>query len=488
MLRTGKVTIEAVVLAALVVSDMAESFSGPVSNISPIWRRGKHSVLKQYTEDKASKPNVEDDFFTMYTNSNKCMVFDEKTGRFYETSGDDPLREGKQVVTSSARSLYVDELPIINYDRTKYSPNDMVPTEELFSRRPPSRTATERELSMLDMECVEEECNVVFANGCSEATSDPDVRQKYDIFRNAVRQCYDEWNRRNMEAVVNCFDEEFTYHDGQILESFTRKIELQRHFTQQAGVLPSHSRLVVDLMAIDTIKGQVTAEWHVEAPSSPSNSQATVVPLTRGVSFYTLSLNGDCAKISRGYTVSEMVIKPPKRLTDSLVESATRLFGNSAAMASGGSHSRNRTDEPPISIIREYFEAWNSRDMETALSCFVDECVYQTEDPVFVDTFRGKTALREHLEKNAAVLPSNCRIELDEVCVDSMNGIIGTTWHIKVGKQAIPNLRGCSMYTTDRATGLLSTGYDVTEAPVKIPRFALSLLSVPARLLLNMRR
>lgn len=124
--------------------------------------------------------------------------------------------------------------------------------------------------------------------------------------------------------------------------------------------------------------------------------------------------------------------------------------------------------------------------MEGALACFTEDCVYQTEDPLFVDTLVGKEALRGHLEKNAAALPSSCQIILDSTAVDKINGNIGTTWHLEVNGIAIPNLRGCSMYTTDPQTGLLKSGFDVTESPVKIPRQLLSptsLLSLPARLL-----
>ena len=136
--------------------------------------------------------------------------------------------------------------------------------------------------------------------------------------------------------------------------------------------------------------------------------------------------------------------------------------------------------ESKNSIIEKYFEAWNKRDMETALNCFVEDCIYQTEDPVFVDTFVGKTALREHLAKNAAVLPSSCQIILDSIAVDKRNGNIGTTWHLEVNGVGIPNLRGCSMYTTDPTTGLLTRGFDVTEAPVKLPKAALPFLWAPA--------
>ena len=110
--------------------------------------------------------------------------------------------------------------------------------------------------------------------------------------------------------------------------------------------------------------------------------------------------------------------------------------------------------------------------MEAALDCFVDDCVYEVEDPVFVDTFRGKDALREHLVKNAAALPSACQIILDDLAIDSARGTFGVKWHLEVNGIAIPNLRGCSMYTMDRDcddVGLLKSGFDVTEAPVKLP-------------------
>ena len=61
---------------------------------------------------------------------------------------------------------------------------------------------------------------------------------------------------------------------------------------------------------------------------------------------------------------------------------------------------------------------------------------------MFVDKFIGKTALREHLLKNAAALPSACQIILDDLAIDD------------------------------------HTGYDVTEAPVKLPGLAQDLFAL----------
>ena len=57
------------------------------------------------------------------------------------------------------------------------------------------------------------------------------------------------------------------------------------------------------------------------------------------------------------------------------------------------------------SIIEKYFEAWNRRDMDTALGYFSNDCIYETDDPVFVASLRGKEEMRKHLVRNAKSLP-----------------------------------------------------------------------------------
>ena len=132
--------------------------------------------------------------------------------------------------------------------------------------------------------------------------------------------------------------------------------------------------------------------------------------------------------------------------------------------------------------------------MEAALDCFVEDCVYETEDPVFVDVFKGKEALRAHLLKNAAALPKACKIVLDDLATDDARGTVGVKWHLEANGIPIPNLRGCSMYTMEKKEkngndttndddddnnnlGLLKIGFDVTEAPVKIPEAAQGVLA-----------
>ena len=127
-----------------------------------------------------------------------------------------------------------------------------------------------------------------------------------------------------------------------------------------------------------------------------------------------------------------MVIRPSKNFASRLVSSAATLLEASDGFLEAGATSETpksilnipsanqenkkndefslKAEEKGPSRIETYFRAWNARDMKTALDCFADDCIYQTEDPVFVDTFRGKNALLQNLEKNAAALPSTCQI------------------------------------------------------------------------------
>ena len=181
-----------------------------------------------------------------------------------------------------------------------------------------------------------------------------------------------------------------------------------------------------------------------------------------------------------------MIIKPSKQFSNTLVKSASNMIEKSETVneiISTEKAVKKTLDDTESSIIESYFNAWNSRDLEKALDCFADDCIYQTEDPVFVDTFRGKDALREHLERNAAALPYDCEIKLDDLAIDPINNTSGVKWHLEVNGVSIPNLRGCSMYTMEN--GLLKSGFDVTEAPVKLPPFVQDLTLPFARLVIG---
>eukprot|EP00571_Detonula_confervacea_P001798 CAMPEP_0172315910 /NCGR_PEP_ID=MMETSP1058-20130122/26660_1 /TAXON_ID=83371 /ORGANISM="Detonula confervacea, Strain CCMP 353" /LENGTH=277 /DNA_ID=CAMNT_0013030107 /DNA_START=189 /DNA_END=1019 /DNA_ORIENTATION=+ len=277
-----------------------------------------------------------------------------------------------------------------------------------------------------------------------------------------------------MKDAAACFADKFAYDDGQYLGSISTKSDLEKLFQRGAKALPPNAVMVVDHIAKCPTSGNIGTQWHVE------KEDGSLIPFTKGCSFYTVDKQSGL--LTTGFKVSEMIIKPSKQFSDALVSSASKMM--QATEKVGGlvtieaeAKLEESTSESG-SIIEKYFQAWNRRDMEAALNCFVDECIYETEDPVFVDVFRGKEALREHLLRNAAALPSACRIILDDLAIDSANGKFGVKWHLEANGVSIPNLRGCSMYTMDEDSGLLRSGFDVTEAPVKLPGFVQDLFAV----------
>lgn len=58
--------------------------------------------------------------------------------------------------------------------------------------------------------------------------------------KSIVERCYDAWNERNMKDAAACFDDKFTYDDGQFLGTISKKSELERLFQRGANALPTN--------------------------------------------------------------------------------------------------------------------------------------------------------------------------------------------------------------------------------------------------------
>lgn len=135
---------------------------------------------------------------------------------------------------------------------------------------------------------------------------------------------------------------------------------------------------------------------------------------------------------------------------------------------------------PAVVAIREYFGAWNRRDMDAACECFADECVY--DDTQYNGAFSGKAALKQHLLRVADALPPTFQFCIDEVA--DGGSTVGVQWHVENDGRPLPFTRGCSMYKADPSTGLLMSGFDVPEpAPFKPGSASLLLLGVASKVI-----
>lgn len=455
----------------------------------------------------ASHNNEEESvyMYTFTTKTKKKVVYDDKTARFYETSLDPDEQAEEYTGDSSKSSIFSPEFE--ETLQSDPSSNEMVPTKFMFAN---SKFLSETEEDVasdpLSDQVVEEvnkssrdnsktsypHADVIvdlLESDYASVSSDSDGTSRQEHARKTtmslVEQCYEAWNRRDMDQVVACFSDSFQYDDTQYSGLFVTKRELLHHLDKQARLLPPESKIILESIACDEASGKIATQWHLE---SNVNGRNQVVPYTRGCSFYTVDRAS--GQIRTGMRVSEMLVKPSEDVVRSIVQSASSVmnsFGSNTFVdkeRSTDSPTDKEMENQASSIIERYFEAWNKRDIAKALEYFVEDCTYQTEDPLFVSTMQGKAKLKEHLESNAAVLPGTCRIVLDDIAIDRENGRIGTMWHLELAKDVpVPNLRGCSMYTTDLDSGLLVTGYDVTESPFKIPRSAVGSLELPARIL-----
>lgn len=132
-------------------------------------------------------------------------------------------------------------------------------------------------------------------------------------------------------------------------------------------------------------------------------------------------------------------------------------------IATNGTAIQPQSLSPP----EQYFNAWNNRDMETAVDAFVDDLRY--EDTAFPSPFVGKPALEAHLLKCSAAFPSNFEIVIDAVAVDTKGKSATCEWHFENDRESLPFTQGCSYYKLDASCKQIVEGIDFIEPAVVKP-------------------
>eukprot|EP00470_Lotharella_oceanica_P012544 CAMPEP_0170198810 /NCGR_PEP_ID=MMETSP0040_2-20121228/68991_1 /TAXON_ID=641309 /ORGANISM="Lotharella oceanica, Strain CCMP622" /LENGTH=233 /DNA_ID=CAMNT_0010448861 /DNA_START=307 /DNA_END=1008 /DNA_ORIENTATION=- len=121
-------------------------------------------------------------------------------------------------------------------------------------------------------------------------------------------------------------------------------------------------------------------------------------------------------------------------------------------------------------VVRKYFEYWNKRQMDDAISLFADDCIY--EDTLYPGFFEGKDELKKHLYAIGEALPADFRFNIDELAVSSFDEVeglsrIGVQWHVGLADgRKLPFTRGSSMYKVN-GEGKITSGFDVPEPVLK---------------------
>lgn len=183
---------------------------------------------------------------------------------------------------------------------------------------------------------------------------------------------------------------------------------------------------------------------------------------------------------TNGFALMPLAKYKALHMTSRTMKTSHRLL---AATSEGG----ESTNEASIAdeCVRAYFQAWNTRDMESAVALFSDDTIY--EDTQYSKAFEGKTELRKHLNKVANALPKTFEFVVDATSASLSDGSVnvGVQWHVENDGSPLPFTRGCSMYVVEG--GEIISGFDVPEpAPFKQGNFGLGVLSVASKLIEGM--
>mmetsp|Transcript_2555 Transcript_2555/g.3404 ORF Transcript_2555/g.3404 Transcript_2555/m.3404 type:complete len:395 (+) Transcript_2555:106-1290(+) len=302
-----------------------------------------------------------------------------------------------------------------------------------------------------------------------------------------VEQCFDAFNRRDLEGMLACFADNCQYEDTMFQSKAVGKRELKNRFERAMYTFPGSVEIVTDQIAFDPVTGKIGAQWHLQ-----DSNIGNQLRFTRGCSFYTT--NRDTGLIATGFRVMETPFKP-----DDLIFNALNLPLKLLETLSPSPTTKASSTSPNQefdSIVEQMFDGWNRRDMDAAVECFTNDVTLI--DTLYIQPIQGREALRQHFSRVANQVPRICEIQVDDIAVCPTTGNVGVIWHLEAGsgggEGGVDNnspfqkilegwSRGCSMYTTDAGTGLLKSGIDITEAPIKINEPRLDTLLTPFKLL-----
>eukprot|EP00584_Thalassiosira_punctigera_P023426 CAMPEP_0172567908 /NCGR_PEP_ID=MMETSP1067-20121228/117719_1 /TAXON_ID=265564 ORGANISM="Thalassiosira punctigera, Strain Tpunct2005C2" /NCGR_SAMPLE_ID=MMETSP1067 /ASSEMBLY_ACC=CAM_ASM_000444 /LENGTH=582 /DNA_ID=CAMNT_0013359365 /DNA_START=103 /DNA_END=1851 /DNA_ORIENTATION=+ len=264
------------------------------------------------------------------------------------------------------------------------------------------------------------------------------------------------------DIVERYFADEINYVDTSYYNPIEGKEALRKHLYLHAGS-SSLSTLTADSSEVVVVDDIVSA--------SSSDEKASVCVMyhmateggddvldTTAISFY--NLRG--SKISKVLDVTEPTSPKPGDSGLKLLKSVSKLIGDETILVKRGDEVAGI---PSVSVVENYFDAWNRRDMVDATLCFDENCIMR--DLQYDDALRGRDEVEQHLLRVKDCLPSTFNFVVDDIAVASNKA--GVVWHVENNQDPLAFTRGCSFYTIDERSGLIKSGFEIPEkAPPKL--------------------
>ncbi len=291
----------------------------------------------------------------------------------------------------------------------------------------------------------------------------------------------DDNDYENSKLLMDFFDEDIVFTDTSFYKPVVGKNDLLRHFLlfqeTDRSPLTIHSKrnVVIDEIAIELDKKddsitnkdnnemyKVFVQYHLEEYSNNLDDEvAPILPDSTGMTLHSLRQG----KINKVFDVLEPPSPKPGNSGLQLLKTVNDLLGN------------NNDTEIPIpesslsqnaNYVERYFDAWNRRDMNSAINFFSDDLIIA--DTQYPTPFKGKDELEKHLLNVADCMPRSFEFKVDDFVVMSLNNKpftsgeknIGIQWHVESEGKELSFTRGTSFYTTDK-NGLIRRGVDIPE-------------------------
>ncbi|CAA6668149.1 unnamed protein product [Spirodela intermedia] len=168
-----------------------------------------------------------------------------------------------------------------------------------------------------------------------------------------------------------------------------------------------------------------------------------------------------------------MIFENRRTLSASTVPRAAASSSSSSASASSSSVSLEVS--PGSTVVREFYDRINRRDVASVGPLISDDCVY--EDLIFSSPFVGRKAILDFFKKFMESVSSDLQFVIDDISSDDSSAI-GVTWHLEWQGRTFPFSKGCSFYRLEVVDGKrqIVYGRDLVEPAIKPGEMALVLI------------
>jgi len=321
---------------------------------------------------------------------------------------------------------------------------------------------------------------------------------------------------KDPRIIINYFHESISYTDTAFYNTVQGTDALLKHFHVSQGssstmTLPSITsfdndddngvedvpRIVIEDIATST-NPQSNTDTNTEDGTTSIRSTTTNVSViyhleqnnetmnnTQSIAFFQVlspSKKAEDSKIINVFSVTEPSDPKPGDTGLKILKAASSVLSvfesnddddSETATVTTSSTSSTSNDEMKNNV-EKYFNSWNKRDMDTAITLFSQDCTYY--DLQYPYAINGQNEMKDHLNKVSDCLPKSFEFFIDDMADASSSSsssssqqqksIVGAKWHVENAGEELPFTRGASMYTMNDKTGLIEYGVDIPEPAV----------------------